>query len=85
MKRSRGDISDCDVFKEELLAMMRSKFSTHAMHYPLPLPGEGEGEGKIQAAPPSPLSSPSKKEGEEVSDEAARNVRVKKDFGTKVT
>jgi hypothetical protein len=84
MKRSRGGISDCDAFKEELLAMMRSKFSTHAMHYPLPLPGEGEGEGKIQAAPPSPSSSPSKRRARTLSEGAARNVRVKKDFGIKV-
>jgi hypothetical protein len=45
------------------------------------LPGEGEGEDKIQAAPPSPLSSPSKRRARKLSQEAARNVRAKKGFG----
>jgi hypothetical protein len=44
-------------------------------------PGEGEGEGKV--APPSPLSSPSKRRARRLSQEAAKNVRAKKDFGIK--
>jgi hypothetical protein len=84
MKRSSGGIWACDTVKEELLALMRSKFPTHAIHYPLPLPGEGEGEGKIQAAPPSPLSSPSKRRARRLSQEVARNVRARKDFRIEV-